>query len=365
MINSLPKSLIETATSILRKSVMPFAYVSFRDVYPEHNLNEEHIDAWTSTNKENSRNVLNHLMLDHTHTEDDKTHAFRYTSASKPLNKMLYNLHKEGNKNVPEKMDITGSYNFTHDIPALDAAIHRNKTEHDLTTYSGISWHPHKKMDDSGNVFLPAYTSTSTSKSVAHGFSKNNKPHDTDVHILKIHHPVGSTGLYTHDDPTITQYVGENEFIMPRNSVIKVNPTPEVYEDDNHTVHVWTAHRQNKSGLPGKETSEPGRTELFNNGKLKMYKTNTLSAFKQHYPEFHRHDYGESFHQHHVTQPVLHIHTPDNNVWQSHLEGTEMIFRPAKGSIKATAQQVLEKYPELNKFKDYFVRKDVERYNKD
>jgi len=192
-----------------------------------------------------------------------------------------------------------------------------------------------------------------------------NKSKNTDVHILKIHHPEGSAGVYTHEDPAITHYVGENEFIMPRNSVIKVHPTPETYEDDNHTVHVWTAHRQSLHGPTGKDTHpDDGRTELFNNGNVKLYKTDTLGAYKKHYKDFFDQDNGTMFHNNHVNQPVLHLHTSNGMTWQSSLEGTEMVFRPAKGHLKATSTQVLEKYPELNSVKDNFIRKDVVDYSK-
>lgn len=375
MISTLPKSLIETASEILKKPRSNFAYVSFRDVnnddVEQTTINEKtggSFNDWQNTT-DNNRTVLNHIEIDHTHTDDDKTHVYRYTAASKPLNKLLYANHKEG-KESPDKMDVTGAKNFTHDLKGIDAAIHRNKLSHELVSYSGINWHPMSKADHENVIHLPAYTSTSLSKKVAHGFAKSGKktPDVKDIHILKIHSPAGSAGMYTHDDPAITHYEGENEYIVPRNTSIRVHPTPEVFTDkDGHNVHVWTAHRARSPETVDTNYKTPdSRTELYNNNGLKVYQTHTLSALKTHYPDMYASSYGADFHEHHVASPVIHIHTPDNKVWQSSLEDGDTVFRQSTKSyspVKASLDAVIKKYPQISHLKDAMTRKDA--YSKD
>lgn len=368
MINSLPKSLIESAKQILQKSKIPSAYISFRDVDEvSSRIDEElkNLEEWKKE-KENKRNAINSLNLESEHTDDDKTHVYRYTAASKPLNRLLYRIHNEGGT-VPHTMEITGRYNFTHDIRGLDAAINRNKLKHDLVVYSGVGWNPASRMQADGLIHLPAYTSTSTSKNIAYNFAKSNKKHDTDIHILRIHNPKDSTGLYTHDDPTITQYEGENEFIIPRNTKIKINNVPEIYKDEQygHNVHVWNAQRLESEPVDTEYTpSYEGRQEIFNKNGVKIYKTDTLGALKKHYPDFYNQDQGERFHHQHVAYPIYHLHEPNGRVWQSdtydHEFDNEFIFMPANRTVTASVDDVVKKYPQVADVRHLFVRKDVD-----
>ncbi len=368
LIYDLPKSLIECAANILSNKKTPTGYVSFRDMTPiESSKNYNYVNEELSGDvindflmkNENSNEATNQLTgPSHQHTDDDKTHVYRYSSASRPFNKFLYDSHKSEQKS-PKEFKVFGFHNFTHDIQGLDAATHRNQLEHPLTTFSGIGWHPHERMDDDGIIHLPTFSSTTTSKSVAYQFAKSNTlAENNPLHILRIKNNVGDRGFYTKDDPVITMYEGEKEYIIPRNTKIKVNKTPSTYVDKSSgkPVHVWDAERIHTEPADVNYKAPHGNTELFNKDGLKLYQTDTLSALKEHYPQFHKIDYGSSFHAQHVRHPVLHLHTPDGRIYQSHVEdgfdGPEMKFLPHRPDGKhLTSDFVVNKYPQLEKFR--------------
>lgn len=125
-------------------------------------------------------------------------------------------------------------------IDHLDDAIKQNKLEKSLTTYSGISFHPHEIMDERHTLHLPAYTSSSTSRAVASLYATG---HGKIKHIIKISHPKGSTGVYVGDNDDLSPF-SQKEHISPRNMKIKVNPEPEIHHDEQgNQLHVWSAKR--------------------------------------------------------------------------------------------------------------------------
>lgn len=350
LINKLPKSLIECATNILTTKKTPIAFVSFKDTSPlEENMsyvNEElsgDIKDWIEE-QENKPNALRHLQLDHEHTDDDKTHVYRYTALSRPLNKSLQDAYKSG-KTISHLDIKTPSHNFTHDIRGIDAALHRNKLAVPLVTYSGIGWHPNNKMDEKGEIYLPAYTSTTTSKSTAFNFARaNSHQKNNPMHILRIQNKAGDPGFYTKDDPVVTHYEGEREYIIPRNTKIRINKNPTTFVDSKTglPVHVWDAERISSEPADTNYKAPYGQVELYNKDGLKLYQTNTLEAYKIHYPDDARIDEGASFHESHIKGPVLHIHQPN------------------RSPIRVKSPSDIDKYPQLKEFKTLMRKKPSE-----
>lgn len=359
-IYSLPRSLIETASSILYKKRIPYGFLSFKDFWDdEQDIRESAklppMSDWQIGKSENTRDSLNHLY-EFTHTDDDKTHVYRYTAASTPLNKMLMAAHKE-NTPVPDTFEVK---RFTHDIHGLDAAIHRNKLKHELISYTGVGWHPLARTNDNNELYLPAYTSTSTNKSIATHFGVNHaeKKNSDIIHVIKIHHPIGSPGIHTHDDPAITHYPHESEYLMPRGTTIKINPTPEIFShEEGRHVHIWTAHRIHTDDIKDiNHVTQPQREEIFNNDKMKIYKTHTLSALNKHYPKFYDQGAGaEEFHATHAKGPVYHLHMKDGNILQSSrsVYGTPEFIDYRYGR-RHSYNDVASKYPEINEMTHLF-----------
>lgn len=126
-------------------------------------------------------------------------------------------------------------------IDDLDDALEINKLDKPLTTYSGIGFNPKDIMKEGNLLHLPAYTSSSTNRGVAVLYSKKDK--DKVYHVMQIHHPTGSTGLYIGDRDDFSPFM-QKEHIMPRNTTLKVNPKPEIHTDNMGVqMHIWKATR--------------------------------------------------------------------------------------------------------------------------
>lgn len=355
MIRSLPKSLVEFASRVISKEFIPAAFVHYKD---QTSLDED-IDHWAVKN-DNNHKAIDNIDFDATHTEDDKTHLYRYTAASTELNRALFRAHKEGQE-VPNEFHSPNNFHFknvTHDLKGLDAAVGRNKLDHDLVSYSGIRWEPSDKIGPDGKVHLPAYTSTTLNKDTALSFTAPNK--DTQhKNILQITSRKGSTGIYTHNDPSMTFYPSESEFLIPRKTTLKVNPVPEVHEGGFHIWHAERLHEEEPEVDTNYVSPEPSREQIYENGKLKVFKVNKLSGLKEHYPKMHEKDGGETFHSEMVNAPFHVIHTPEGKILHTgtdYDDESDKMVRVFKstGGDKYPAHKVLGKYPELAKVKHIF-----------
>jgi len=136
-------------------------------------------------------------------------------------------------------------------IHHLDSALSKQSTKHDTVVYTGIPYSPVKHFHSPNRgvkVHLPAFTSTSSDKVVAYGFSKHsNDPFDEDHgvthdenngsrHILKIHMPKGTHAMSMVDHAFIPE---EHEVLLHRGYNIGIHPKPEY--DKELGAHVWTA----------------------------------------------------------------------------------------------------------------------------
>ena len=209
----------------------------------------KHIYDWINHNEnsahgKNDDDIANKLVK---HTQSlnlsDKTkkHVHQYTKDSKSLNLNLVKQHKEGN---PHKFTPTQNDRIKH----LDAATN-NHIGHKLHLYSGLGFNPKEKLGKSGHLHMPAYTSMTHSKSVAKAFaedrsnSSKNK-NETEHHILHIETDKKDKGLHTSH---ISNYKGEHETILPRNTKLKVNPKPTTIVTKGSawspkvTHHIWHA----------------------------------------------------------------------------------------------------------------------------
>lgn len=165
-----------------------------------------------------------------------------HETGSRHVNEHLISAHNSGIE--PKKHFKFGNEDEGTEelhVDHLDDAIKQNKLHKSLTTYSGISFHPHTHVDSRNTLHMPAYTSSSTSRAVAMQYASNKDNHVH--HILKISHPKGSTGLYVGDNTDMSPFY-QKEHLSPRNMKIKVNPEPEIHTDDHgNELHVWSAKR--------------------------------------------------------------------------------------------------------------------------
>jgi hypothetical protein len=106
-----------------------------------------------------------------------------------------YRRHNNGTA-IPSKIEANGQ---SFDIRALDEIANKNKLSKKSILYSGVKHNPTKHIDESGILHLPAYTSTSELRSVAHKFAKvqaiRQDDHENgtkaDGHIIRFHLKAG------------------------------------------------------------------------------------------------------------------------------------------------------------------------------
>jgi hypothetical protein len=179
-----------------------------------------------------------------------KDHIQNYTDLSRPLTHQLYRSHAAG-VNPPRKFEHDGQ---KFDLDALDSIASNVAMKKNTELYSGVKHDPSKHVDEHGHLHLPAYTSTSEYKSVAHKFAKTQASRKdvpgeekVDGHIIKFNMKKGDRtsgclskkSKYGNDSP-----IGdEKEHLLPRNTKIKIHPTPETHvTDDGRKIHTWNAH---------------------------------------------------------------------------------------------------------------------------
>jgi hypothetical protein len=217
-----------------------------------HLMVEGLISKWANTSGSPIDETHPDLQKQHhdNFTHDDKDSIGRYVmgglyahqgTGSAPLNKHLIKSH-EDNHESPSSFTIRGEHGRSdvhYDLDKLDEATNRNKLKEPLTTYSGFKHNPSPKTSD-GVTYFPAYTSSSPNKHIA---LKYAHPVDGIRHIMKIDHGVGHTGAYIGNNQNITPFY-DDEFIMPRNTHLKINPVPEEHENSHgEKFHVWSAKR--------------------------------------------------------------------------------------------------------------------------
>jgi len=160
------------------------------------------------------------------------------STGSEIVNKHLIKSHID--KTEPNKFFSFGESGLDLNLNDLDEALKLNKLNAPLTTYSGIGFNPKKLMTEKGLLHLPAYTSSTTNKAVALRYTV---PDSDGVHVLQITHHKGATGFYVGDNEDYSPFM-QKEHIMPRGITLKINPVPEIHEDDEgNKLNVWKAKR--------------------------------------------------------------------------------------------------------------------------
>lgn len=203
----------------------------------EHNHENTHLSKFQGNSLDLT--LANQYPHDH-HSPEHKKAIKKYTENSLRLNRHLLDQYKAGT----EPGDTFENHNIGH----LDDVVHERALRHDLHVYSGVGFHPGEEAakDPEGKLHLPAYTSTSVNKTTALNFATDrfDSKGERHNHILHIHLKPGQKGHYIGE----RGYHGnEYEFLLPRNTTLKVNPKPQSFPAGSHRlndypVHVWHAH---------------------------------------------------------------------------------------------------------------------------
>lgn len=220
-----------------------FDPINIKNVSDRRYTTEDDVDFYSDLAKEHSRNLNS--------SHEDAIRAYvtggldaGHETGSGEVNAHLIESHI---KKTPIKKTFDFSRDDDPDYPSqtlhidhLDDALSLNKLDKQLITYSGLGFNPAHIMKDN-LLHLPAYTSSSTNKQVALIYARPDN--NGDGHILQIHHPKGSTGMYIGDNEDYSPFY-QKEHLMPRGVTIKIDQIPEIHEgDDGKKLHVWKAKR--------------------------------------------------------------------------------------------------------------------------
>lgn len=172
----------------------------------------------------------------------DKKHIENYTDLSRPLSRILHQHHADGTQ-PPRQIEHEGQH---FDLDALDRITTKSKLSKNTEVFTGVRHDPSKHVDENGHLHLPAYTSTSDYHSVGKKFAiKQARRSDSDGkpladgHILHVHLKKGQHAVSIASKST---YKDEGERLLPRNTKLKVHPTPETTtEADGRKIHTWHA----------------------------------------------------------------------------------------------------------------------------
>jgi len=262
MIKNLPKSLIDTAKSLLETSqigtLMHDDRIHFdfdNEVYGqlvsvlngESCINEAYSDWWKTLPKDHF-NEYRDLAKSHfdSLTPEEHEAVVHYTYNSYPINKHLESVY-HGEAPYSRKVEITrpsdksNSVSVVADIGHLTSAVTKNRLPHDLVTYAGI----YKPTVDDVLVHFASFISSSTDTETAHMFGTYKNGGSGPVHIAKMHHQKGHTGLYIGNNPELSLSPHEHEFIIPPRSNFKVSHQPTIIKDQdgNVTHYIWDFKR--------------------------------------------------------------------------------------------------------------------------
>jgi len=148
-------------------------------------------------------------------------------------------------------------------VKRMDDLVHKHKTPESMVVHSGIPESPHHLIKQQGgyenkkgaHIILPAYTSTSVSRTQAGNFSRYDdkanaelskqgmKVHKNAKHMLKIYVPKGHHGAYVDHH---SGNKGEREFILPRETRLHIHHEPEITHNGKGVV--WHAHIVDEKG---------------------------------------------------------------------------------------------------------------------
>ena len=179
------------------------------------------------------------------HGTDLGEHLYNYSVFSGDANKVL--IHDAKNEKVPFDKGFgdpaAREKHARNLIDGVDSALSKSKIDHDLHVYHGTNaWHPGEESSKhpEGHVRVPSFLSTSISKSSAINFTRpRSKLKNKGLHILHIHLKPGQHGVYLGDN---SDHTDEHEFLMPRNTKLKIHPNPDILKYDNKDLHIWHAH---------------------------------------------------------------------------------------------------------------------------
>ena len=162
-------------------------------------------------------------------TPQERENIQNYSDHSFHLNGHLLASHHLG---VQPKQNPT--FERTYDLGVMDNLLSRKPIGRRTTLFSGIGFDPRTQMSKTGHIHLPSYTSTSISPKASYSFAKEGKDYDEDKHMLRISASPHDTGAYI---GTPSGYIHEREFVLPRNTTLRIHKSERSKEDPSLWIH--------------------------------------------------------------------------------------------------------------------------------
>lgn len=212
-----------------------------------------HVNQWTHTQPSyDEQEARLHAHYDFPGlNKDDKKPLNDYSFSSYDTNHALINMHKD-----PDKIHHQEAYEMKKNhIDDLDGILGKYKTPENLVVYHGAGFDPdeYASLHPDRQITSPAFFSTSLDRLTAHPFSrstkwligdewKNHLPHTDDSrvaavqqNVLSIKIPKGSPGFHI---GKYGSFAHEHEFLMPRNSVLRIAKEPIKFNSNTYSDHL-------------------------------------------------------------------------------------------------------------------------------
>lgn len=215
--------------------------------YPPDDIQESlnQINDWLSSHENGhlgvSEDDVQNALHEHYNIEalgeGHKEHLLRYAGGSRSLNERLIHSSKTSD---PER-DIKEA-GWSKRVQGLDEVLGKHKTPNSMTVYHGAGFDPEDYVNQhpEGLLKIPTYLSTSISKSKGLDFAKELRNYRGFDHrnILKINVPENHPGFFIGKHGIFDD---EKEFLMPRNTVLRVDKNPLNIDTRHSSYKIWSA----------------------------------------------------------------------------------------------------------------------------
>lgn len=214
------------------KDIIPAVIIGNRDTYdaPKKLKESKLFNILNDPAKQHEQDLINQYS---DFTPEEEAQIENYGTKSFEINAHLLGHH---HLNLPINDSVSfNNKKYNYNLPVFDRALTRKPIGKSLTLFSGTgSFDPRKQKSKSGHIHLPAYTSTSLSPNVAYGFARKDADEKNDSHMLKITMKPTDHGAYISH---FTGFSSEKEFLLPRNTTLKITKSERSKEKENLWIH--------------------------------------------------------------------------------------------------------------------------------
>lgn len=135
------------------------------------------------------------------------------------------------NKPIPKHLKATEA--------GLESAIKNNPIQHEVHSFSGVSFNPMDHVDKNGRMKSPAYISTSHDKYVAFEYSHPTPQDRNTSHVMQFHLKPGDPATHVEKETTKP---GEYETVIGKGVTLKHIKTETYHSAPGEQPHTYHVH---------------------------------------------------------------------------------------------------------------------------